>query len=654
MPKNNLPPFRQTAIGDNNVQIIGSNNTIIQKIFRFFRVDSKEQRFQNNRHAIIQRVGQTWVTNILEKPIIANLFIKLSLDYKPDAVIRQWNRELNIPNQPTRAISPETSLIDVLDELNGSLLVLGAPGSGKTTALIELARDAIKRAEKDSSYPIPVIFNLSSWIEKDILDSQPMLATFIRKKIEYKKVTFDLWLEDELANKYFISKDIARSWIENDNLLLLFDGLDEVTEGYRNICVTAINNFRLNHGSTQIVVCSRIFDYEELNTRLDFQGAVIIRPLTDEQIDEYLIRAGNQFTNLRSILMQDNALIELARQPLMLSIMVMSYQNTAILSNLKEFPIIKRRKLLFDVYIQQMFKRTARTKNELYSPKQTKTWLQWLAQRMSEREASQFFLRDFQISWLQQKPYRQDLFAIFTLVAIILINYLYSQIISISPISDKSGWISNFEILFFFLIFKFGAIPVMPTEALKWNWIHSVIWAFILVIVFVFLGSFQDGLISGIFTSVYIALLGGIGGGLKSRAIESTYLHQEFRLSIKNALKVWVGVGLALVLFNIFYDLFFTYYLHSNLEYSLLDSLKGDVVIGILIGGYFALHYGFYAVIYHYILRFMLYISNYIPWDYVRFLDFATDHIFLRRVGNGYMFIHRLILEHFASLDMDI
>ena len=39
------------------------------------------------------------------------------------------------------------------------------------------------------------------------------------------------------------------------------------------------------------------------------------------------------------------------------------------------------------------------------------------------------------------------------------------------------------------------------------------------------------------------------------------------------------------------------------------------------------------------------------PWNYARFLDYATALIFLRKVGGGYIFVHRLIMEHFAGLD---
>jgi hypothetical protein len=40
-----------------------------------------------------------------------------------------------------------------------------------------------------------------------------------------------------------------------------------------------------------------------------------------------------------------------------------------------------------------------------------------------------------------------------------------------------------------------------------------------------------------------------------------------------------------------------------------------------------------------------------IPWRYSRFLDYAAERILLRKVGGGYIFVHRLLLEYFASLD---
>ncbi len=49
-------------------------------------------------------------------------------------------------------------------------------------------------------------------------------------------------------------------------------------------------------------------------------------------------------------------------------------------------------------------------------------------------------------------------------------------------------------------------------------------------------------------------------------------------------------------------------------------------------------------------LRIVLYLNGYAPWNYARFLDYATDRLFLQRVGGGYRFIHRLLQEHFAQM----
>lgn len=42
--------------------------------------------------------------------------------------------------------------------------------------------------------------------------------------------------------------------------------------------------------------------------------------------------------------------------------------------------------------------------------------------------------------------------------------------------------------------------------------------------------------------------------------------------------------------------------------------------------------------------------NNLLPWRVVSFLNYCVDLIFLRRVGGGYIFIHRLLMEHFAVI----
>jgi len=52
----------------------------------------------------------------------------------------------------------------------------------------------------------------------------------------------------------------------------------------------------------------------------------------------------------------------------------------------------------------------------------------------------------------------------------------------------------------------------------------------------------------------------------------------------------------------------------------------------------------------HYTLRFILWLIGQLPWRLTSFLAYATDRIFLCKVGGGYIFIHRSLMEYFASL----
>ena len=184
-------------------------------------------------------------------------------------------------------------------------LSLGEPGAGKTITLLRLARGLITRADKDLNYPIPVVFNLSSWI--------------------YKRQPIANWLIGELDSKYQVSRKLGRKWIENQRLILLLDGLDEVKVNYREECVQAINQFMHEHGQTEMVICSRLTDYEVLSNRLNLQSAIYLQPLTIEQINQYFNQAGDQLKALRSLFHQDIVLQELAKSPLMLSVMSLAY-----------------------------------------------------------------------------------------------------------------------------------------------------------------------------------------------------------------------------------------------------------------------------------------------------------------------------------------
>jgi hypothetical protein len=64
-----------------------------------------------------------------------------------------------------------------------------------------------------------------------------------------------------------------------------------------------------------------------------------------------------------------------------------------------------------------------------------------------------------------------------------------------------------------------------------------------------------------------------------------------------------------------------------------------------------SLYFGGLAFVQHWVLRLLCTLAGSAPWRYARFLDYAAERIFLRKVGGSYIFVHRMLLEYFASLE---
>lgn len=92
----------------------------------------------------------------------------------------------------------------------------------------------------------------------------------------------------------------------------------------------------------------------------------------------------------------------------------------------------------------------------------------------------------------------------------------------------------------------------------------------------------------------------------------------------------------------------------THLLLSTLYSLLSDCLFVGLVGGLIAgLLMGELACIRHYVLRFLLWRANGLPRNMVAFLDEAAERLLLRKLGGGYIFIHRLLLDYFASLEAE-
>ena len=325
-----------------------------------------------NRNAILSKVRKIWIEGVLESSLHDQISIHLGLEHRPEAVASSWNIELTTDARTREVLAPTTKVVSIFDKLGDgrTLLILGEPGAGKTTTLLELGQDLLQRAEQGLDHRIPLVLNLSSWA--------------------VKRQNIPVWVVDELNVKYQVPKTVGREWVRKQELVLLLDGLDEVAAEHREACIAELNIFHRDYGP-EMVVCSRLQDYEMLSGKLTFQQALYLRALTQDQISHYLQGLDTDLSGLRLLLETDVALQELAHSPLNLNLMAIAYQGVAQEDLPQANTLEERRSQLFDTYIQRMLRRPTRVDGQRsYSDEQTIDWLSWLAQRLMQESQTIF------------------------------------------------------------------------------------------------------------------------------------------------------------------------------------------------------------------------------------------------------------------------
>jgi eukaryotic-like serine/threonine-protein kinase len=653
-----------------------------------------------NRQRMLQNVRTFWITGVLDNSFHGAALLELQMREQFNEVNNQWEVLLRTPESPEQTLALGTHIIDIFDKLNGKLLILGDPGGGKTTTLLELARDLLSRADRDDQHAIPVILNLSSWSET-------------RKPIAE-------WIVDELNGKYQAPRKVAQAWVAGDDLLLLLDGLDEVAAEHRESCVSAINAYRTEHGFVDVVVCSRILDYDALTNKLSLNGAIVLQPLSEAQVDAYFASFGSKMDTVRAMLVEDETLREMSHSPLILNIIALAYQGatTTDLPKLNTFEA--RRTHLFDVYVRRMYER--RLGDKPYSQAQTVHYLSWLARHMKEHAQSLFLIEAMQPTWLtasQQRRFhitRRLVIIPFFMLLFAIPNYLTGPI---GPSFNTLSWSDGLSGL------VIGALAGWYFTSRAW--IHS----FRLFV----LGSVAVGLYMGIVSSFKYNILWGIifGTGLTimswlmfllGKALATLFLGHDDTIMVVEKLrfsiqKVRLSIGFLGFLLGIILIFPFRILSLSSLESVLTPQMMfGMIITGLLCGSSFTLlsgltnevdlhirpnqgmwstftnanrafwvmlfgwavigsliiwaasvqtgivitlatilgfsfgawfMFGGLSVVEHVMLRRVLTREGAIPANYAQFLDSASALILLRKVGGGYIFVHRLLLEYFAA-----
>jgi eukaryotic-like serine/threonine-protein kinase len=624
---------------------------------------------QRTRENLINLVHTIWIDDYLKKSIHSEV-VKLSLIYHSEAVTqRPWQMVLHQPDQKDILVPPEKSLLEIFTAAGRNLLILGEPGSGKTTTLLQLADALLNAAQLSPDDPVPIILNLSSWAQK----KEPLVH----------------WLVEEIFLQYGIARDLTRAGIANESFLYLLDGLDEVDADARQACITAINTFRKDNPA-EMVICSRTREYQALQTKLHLGTVVEIQPLSDDKIDDYLNQEGLELQAVSATLAHDPDLLKLARIPLMLSLMTLAYRSLSYEQLQPLADKASRRRHLFEHYVSQMFNRRLLPPESPYSQKQAVNWLSNLAKGVSAHRQSDFFIERLQTTWLPSGRSHRMSRLIFGLVVGLTVGVLFGSLGSLlGSLIDQILFGVAYNVpmrighgLFLGLLVglvigplaslfsDFGTGPIKLVEEIEWHppsirqlfqtFQTGLIGAFyggilsgLLGVLFGWIfGSLLDGLRIGVATGVIAGLVAGLfnelGQFVSTREFTNRmHPNQGIRNSALNGLRMGLIYtllfgSLAGVLVGLF----------SGLWVGLLGGLVAGLTSGIIAGLF---RYGGDSVIRHYSLRIMLDRAKILPYplsdrQLVAFLDAMNDRILLRRVGGGWTFIHRFIQDYFANL----
>jgi hypothetical protein len=699
---------------------------------------------QENRARLIKQMRAIWIDGLLEHALQQTTWLDLGLQEHPDALDNPWDMLVQELDAGPRPLPAGTTVVQVYDEAEGRLLILGEPGMGKTTLLLQLTRTLLNRAEHDLLHPLPVVFVLSSWAQK----RQPLAV----------------WLVEELKARYQIPRAVAQHWISEQQVLPLLDGLDEVASGARAACVQAINVYMqdyLDQKHVPLVVSCRSREYADLSTHVALQKAVSILPLSPAQIEQYLQRGGKRVEAIQQALHDDTTLAEMARTPLLLSIFVLAYLDVPLADLPLGRSLPEILPILFATYVKRMLRRRGLLKSG--SAKQTLERLTFLAKQMHHYNQTVFSVETLQVDGLSK--WQERLYNIMFPFMVGLIFFLVvgplpglvmglaswrDHVVANSPVplamelnNQLSTGLSIGVIVGFFAMLcsllnfsvpdakSSNSSPgankqswgIRPKEALilDWSWknIHfGLLWGlgtglfvglialpyigvawlavfllfamamtflrtatghqlwqrirlrlnkitqnrswknkrfdllicvlavgFLLILVimpdYFFRVSLPIVLMVGVPVWVIVSAL-KIASGSQLLQREHLYPNEGIRRSGINGLVLGLIVtgGLALPLG-----------LASWLSIQRLTSITVIALpLALIIGLALGLFFGLSAFLRHFVLRFWLWLMDLLPWNIVAFLDEMVERIFLRRIGGSYIFIHRFLLDYFASL----
>lgn len=251
---------------------------------------------------------------------------------------------------------------DTVAALGTRILLLGAPGSGKTTTLLQFACTAARARQQSPNKPLPIFISAHRWDPK---------------------ISLAEWTQNILHSSL---PDVRT---EGRSLLYLFDGLDELG-GERPVDPEQLQGEKYDPRiallkaiaeqlpDASVCLSCREQDYQQIGEKAKLQGAVTLLPLQIAQVESFLSHR-NQ-SALWSAMAADPNLMELARTPLLLALLSMATGNASANEALDISDITPSS--IFDFYIGSRFLHEASKRTLPFDEQKTRAHLNKIAVAM--------------------------------------------------------------------------------------------------------------------------------------------------------------------------------------------------------------------------------------------------------------------------------